>query len=296
MEINNLIKVGVLVSYDWEYLKQSLPIIYGHSDKIVLAVDINRNTWSGNKYNLPDEFFNFIKGFDLDNKISIYEDDFYDSSLTVMENDTRERRMLSDYMGEGGWHLQIDSDEYFIDYKGFINFLKKSYKKHKEAVDIYCPVISLFKKNSEGYFFVIQSEDAIIKFPIATNKPDYVNARVGRNKVITTDFYIIHDTWARTEDQLLLKLSNWSHANDFDVKSYFALWKAIDKNNYKYIKDFHPLENKFWYKLGYVESSSVPKLLLFLTNNPQKLMAEKDEMYILLKRIIKSFLRIFYKF
>lgn len=293
---NNLIKVGILVSYDWEYLKQSLPIIYDHSDKITLAVDINRNTWSGNKYDLPAEFFGFIKNIDVANKICIYQDNFYDSSLTVMENDTRERRMLSNYMGEGGWHLQIDSDEYFIDFAGFVEFLKKSYKKFKQPVDIYCPIVSLFKRNSEGYFCVIQSDDAVIKFPIATNKPNYLNARVGGNKIISKDFYIIHDTWARTEEQLLQKLSNWSHANDFDVKSYFQLWKSIDENNYKYIKDFHPLENKFWHKLEYIKSDDIPKLLDALRRNPQKLKAERDEIFSLIKRLIKSFLRIFYKF
>jgi hypothetical protein len=33
-----------------------------------------------------------------------------------MECDTRERNMLAKYMGEGGWHVQIDADEYFADF------------------------------------------------------------------------------------------------------------------------------------------------------------------------------------
>ncbi len=26
---------------------------------------------------------------------------------------------------EGGWHIQIDADEYFLDFKGFVDFLIK---------------------------------------------------------------------------------------------------------------------------------------------------------------------------
>jgi hypothetical protein len=154
----------------------------------------------------------------------------------------------------------------------------------------------LFKKDDEGYFMVLQSEDAIIKFPIASNNPNYLNARVGANKIINTDFYIIHDTWARPEEQLFLKLSNWSHTNDFDVASYFKLWKALDKNNYKYIKDFHPLENKFWYQLEYVKSNNIAGLLSVLIDNPSKLLPQRDPIWALTKRLIKSIIRLFYKF
>jgi hypothetical protein len=36
-----------------------------------------------------------------------------------MENETRERMMIAQRMGEGGWHVQVDSDEYFLDFGTF---------------------------------------------------------------------------------------------------------------------------------------------------------------------------------
>ena len=42
-----------------------------------------------------------------------------------LKNDTRERTMLSEKMGIGNWLIQIDSDEYFIDFEDFIKQLRK---------------------------------------------------------------------------------------------------------------------------------------------------------------------------
>ena len=80
------INVGFLVSYDYKYLKSSLPLIYEDSSSITLAIDINRNTWSGSTFNIDNSFFEWIKEIDLDNKISIYEDDFYKKELSSIEN------------------------------------------------------------------------------------------------------------------------------------------------------------------------------------------------------------------
>ena len=111
------INVGILISYDYEFLKQSLPLIYKNADKIVLALDENYNTWSGNKFEVKPDFFDWISTFDVNNKIEIYKDDFYDPNLSSMENEVRERTMLSVYFGKDNWYIQLDSDELFINFK-----------------------------------------------------------------------------------------------------------------------------------------------------------------------------------
>ena len=94
----NKIQVGFLVSYDYELLKFAIPPIYEDSDEIFLAIDKNRKTWNGSDIYIEDHFFEWIKTFDVHNKIRIYEDDFYVPSISGMQNDTRERFMLSNKM------------------------------------------------------------------------------------------------------------------------------------------------------------------------------------------------------
>ena len=64
------INVGILMSYDYECLKQSLPLIYENSDRIVLALDENYNTWSGNKFEVDPDFFDWIKILSLTSDVT----------------------------------------------------------------------------------------------------------------------------------------------------------------------------------------------------------------------------------
>ena len=72
-----MIKVGILVSYDYKYLDRCIKCLYEHADQITLCIDKNRKTWTGEKYLLPANFFSRIDSLDVKNKIYIYEDNFY---------------------------------------------------------------------------------------------------------------------------------------------------------------------------------------------------------------------------
>ena len=119
------IHVGFLLSYDYELLKIALPPVYKSSDRIFIAIDQDYLTWSGNKFTVEPSFFDWLKEFDVDHKIELYFDTFYVPNLTTTQMDTRERKLLSDKMGIGNWLIQIDSDEYFIDFEGFVKQIKK---------------------------------------------------------------------------------------------------------------------------------------------------------------------------
>lgn len=119
------IHVGILISYDYQYAPTCIRQIYNHADRITLAIDVNRRTWNGEKYAMSEDFLKGIKASDPERKIHIYEDDFSIPGLSAMENDTRERNMLAERMGsaEDQWHIQVDSDEYFVDFGAFVSFL-----------------------------------------------------------------------------------------------------------------------------------------------------------------------------
>lgn len=246
---DKLIKVGFLVSYDYEYLKISLPLIYDHADTITLAIDKDRKTWSGEKFEIDSSFFDWLDEIDRDKKIRIYEDIFHIKELSAIECDTRERNMLAQFMGEGGWHIQIDSDEYFLDFAGFLTYLKTL--DISKPIQVYIKWITLYKRDDSGYLYTDSGEF----FPVATNNPQYNLCRgsaIGEIKY--TNFKVLHHSWARSEDEIEFKLKNWGHKTDFNVEAYFKFWKSINRFTYKYVRSFHPLDSWIWQTLEYVDS------------------------------------------
>jgi len=260
-----IIKVGFCAAYDWELLKNSVPLIYNNADTICISIDKNRRSWSGTPYEIDnDVFYAWVEQTDVDRKIKIYEDDFSKAELTSIQNDNRQRTMMAEFMGKDGWHIQIDSDEYFIDFGGFINFLKKlnpAPKQSDSPVNVTCNSIPLIKKLNKGFLFVDFREHDYELMPLATNHPAYEHARVNGHFNITSNSFILHETWARGEEQLWQKLNSWGHDADFKNKhSYFNLWKILDDYNYQYIKNIHPLYPATWPFLDYCEGIDVKEL------------------------------------
>lgn len=250
-----MIKVGVLMSYDYIFIKDSLPRLYPYADSITFAIDKDRKTWSGETFEIPDSFFEWIKEFDKDNKIRIYEDSFHVANLKAIDCDTRERNMLAQFMGKGGWHLQIDSDEYFLDFKGFTDYLK-TLDIHKKTL-VHARWMTMYKQNKNDYFLIRTNE----RFPVATNNPDYTMVRLSECEAnIYTDFEVLHQSWARGDEEIKLKIRNWGHNIDFDVNAYFDFWKATNRQTYKYMRSFHPLDPWLWPSLEFFEAKSIEDL------------------------------------
>lgn len=251
-----LIKVGYLVSYDFKYMENSLPTVYEYADQITLAIDKDYTTWSGQKFEVPESFFEWVKNFDVKHKIKIYTESFYVPELSAMECETRERNLLAKFMGDGGWHIQVDCDEYFLDFKAFVNFLK-SLDMNNETT-IYAEWITIFKYDESDMFII----DANEVFPLGTNKPIYKVARTTKKQTnIYTDFKVLHQSWGRSEEELSQKLSTWGHKEDFNTDAYFDLWKAINKYTYKYIYNFHPLDDGTWRFLECIEAKNIEELI-----------------------------------
>lgn len=257
-----MIKVGFLVSYDFKYLYKSIPLVYDASDLIVLAVDKDRLTWSGNSLFIDPSFFEWVKKFDTLNKIVIYEDTFYIPENSPSENDTRERNLLAKAMGDGGWHIQIDSDEYFNDFKNFASFLneKKQYLKNpeKHPVEIHVQWITLFKKVEGGFLYIKDSLDAI---EVATNYPKYKCMRATRHsKKIITKFILLHQSWARDDEEIYTKITNWSHRDDSDNAAFYKFWKNITLDNYKEFTNFHDNDPTKWKSLEFIAENDIDSL------------------------------------
>jgi hypothetical protein len=253
------IHVGFLLSYDYELLKIALPPVYKSSDRIFIAIDKDYLTWSGNKFTVDPSFFDWLKAFDVDDKIELYFDTFYVPNLTTTRMDTRERKMLSDKMGIGNWLIQIDSDEYFIDFEGFVSQIKKydhyldQPEKHKIQIAAFWVII--YKYTENGILYV----DKPMKSIFATNYPNYKAFRRTNERVIYLDSLVLHESVSRTEEELRYKLKNWSH-NTHVNNSFLDKWLKVNESNYKEYSDFYYIEPKRWKSLDYFPTKNIEQI------------------------------------
>lgn len=265
-----MIKVGFCVSYDWEFLKNSIPRIYKEADIICLAIDKDRHSWKCNPYTFDnDAFYQFVKEIDTQNKIDIYEEDFSLGELNSRENGNRHRMMIAERMGKGGWHIQVDSDEYFLNFSNFVKELKKIHNNplgDEFPINVCCPIIPLYKKTENGYLIVHFNKRSPEMFPMASNHPNYQRARHNGYFNIYTKNWIVHETWARDKDAMLFKLTNWGHSTEElqqkkYAESYYKLWDSMDEYNFQFIRNFHPVSPSTWFKLKYIKADNLQELI-----------------------------------
>jgi hypothetical protein len=241
------VKLSFCVAYDWHFLQYSLPLVYKEADEICLAIDIDRTSWTGNKFAFDEVGFkNLIESIDSEGKIQLYQDDFHLPNLSPMENEVRQRKLMAEFMGANdGWHLQLDSDEYFLNFAGFVKYLKEL--KTRRAINVCCPWITLYKRIDEGFLMVNPKRFKNIEFiPIATNIPHYEHGR--RNGYFNhhTNFAILHQSWARSKEEVWQKLNNWGHRYDSDINAYFKLWDDASAENYKEYINFNQVNPANW--------------------------------------------------
>lgn len=250
------IQVGFLISYDYILLKNALPQVYDYSDSIFLAIDKNRKTWNGANFTIDNSFFDWIKEIDVANKIEIYEDQFYIENLTTMECEVRERKMLSEKMGIGNWLIQLDADEYFINFKEFTKFLKKNNKyikpSYKKEIQISAYLVNIYKFVEDGFLYVNEPTRCLT----ATNRPNYKVGRNTRKRIIYTSNLILHETLSRSEEELEMKLKNWGHKNELNSQ-FLVKWKSASKGNYMDLKDVFYIEPEKWKSLNYVLGKNI---------------------------------------
>ena len=281
-----MIKVGYLTSYDYYMLLTSINQLYNEVDKIYVAIDNDRKTWSGSNFELPQSFFDEINEFDKLSKIEFYFDNFYISDLSPMNCETRERNLLLKKMGKG-WLIQLDVDEYVYDFKVLSKYLKKHW--YLNLFPKLTPVVfrgilvTLFRELSDGYLYIENNE----RFSFVTNYPHYEITR--NNRSISNhmcDVKVIHQSWARSEEQIQLKIKNWGHRDDFDTQKYFNFWKNLNSSNYQNYKNIHPMNPIIWDELHYLPAKSIDEFIIsFSKNNPQKLVP------VSLLKISKAFFR-----
>lgn len=290
---NVKLKIGFLISYDYKYFFNALKTVYDHVDEIILSIDKNFTTWSGQVIVIEESFFEEVKKIDVKGKVKYHRDNFYFPEMSPMQCETYQRNEMSKLMGDNCWKLQIDVDEYFIDFSVVKEFLIKHkyflYKPNFNPINIRGKWITLFKQVNGGFLYIDNEEN----FSFCTNlKERYDYARNIEVNQLQTNFFVIHQSWARQEDEIKQKISNWGHKNDFDVNSFFEFWKNLNENNYRDFQDFHPVYPKEWKKLEFLPSDSIEQFIeVYKQKNPEKNNQNNKVKFKYFLRYLKSFIK-----
>lgn len=255
-----MIAVGFLVSYDFELLKIAIPLVYEPADVIVLGIDKNRTSFTGKPFSYDENFKLWVKDLDIEKKVRWVEDEFYQASLSPMQNETRERNKLFESIA-ANWYIQLDADEYFIDFPGFIRFLKANEQGNPPLAKLSISVNwkTVYKSSVDGFFLIGGKME---QMSIATNIPIYDSGRTQYEaNVIHSPSILIHQSWGRSEGEVMLKLTNWSHAHDFDADAFYKKWFNCNKENYRKYKNFHPLYPVLWENLELRQEANIKDLV-----------------------------------
>jgi hypothetical protein len=256
------IKVGFCVAYDWYLLEYSIPLVYASADRIFISVDKDRISWNLKKYVFEsNEFYALVRKLDPDNKITLIEEDYHQPDLTPAQNEVRQRNMLAGHMGTGGWHIQLDCDEYMVDFEGFTRYLLSFPVRKSKAVNICCPVVTLFKKVEGGMLYIAGAEKSSIEyFPVASRFPHYEYGRVNGYFNIYTNFKILHQSFARESKDLEAKLNNWGHVRDLDPQKYLGFWNNLSAENFRQFRNIHPIKPHVWPGLKFAGGETVNEM------------------------------------
>lgn len=235
-----MISVILPIAYDYGYAYDTIRSAYEIADEVIVGVDRDRLTWSRQKFAFDREaFLAQIASFDAQSKVRLFEDDFH-TEEHPMNNETRERNLLSLQCKPGNWIVHLDADERLLNAQDFRLWLKR----FDIAKDASAEFITVIKVIGKQCLVVTRPWE---KCPVATTvQGGYQKARrTGREEVLS-NLKILHFSWGRTRAELEQKVANWGHAKDFDTAAFLRLWDSIDLNNYASLKNFHPLYGPIW--------------------------------------------------
>jgi|SRR6185295_1020479 len=246
-----------LLSYDYRFLTSSISRYLPYVDEVLVGVDREGLTWSGEQFSIPDAFFETLRSLDGGSKIRLVSRSFYSPSRSPMENDVAERNALSLEAAEGNWIVSIDADEYLLNPAQFFRFLWRF--RDSEKVCVEGSWLTVFKDLEHSLLVVGAAADGSLeRFPLATRERGaFVAARRTEAPPILSPALALHYSWGREKGELLQKLLNWSHSRDFDVRKYFEFWLGVNEENHAAIRDFHPVRPDTWSKLVSVRKADV---------------------------------------
>lgn len=259
-----MIIVGFLVAYDYALLQSSIPLVYAEANRIILSVDENWLTWSGQPFSIKKDFYDWLAEIDTEHKIVWEKGNYADTTKNPLDNETKQRNdMFRNHPGYD-WYIQLDADEYFIHFLPFVQYLQTI--KDGQPVNVSVRLKTMYKQTADTFFQIGGKMETV---GVATNHPTYTKARfIEQCKEIKTSFVLLHQSWGRSENDVRRKLGNWGHRDDLNPERFLQAWKRCNKFTYALYRYFHPLHAPIWPYLEKVQADSIPALIEHYRRQP----------------------------
>ena len=235
-----------LISYDAGYLPNSISSYYDYVDEIILGLDIDRVSWSNNSFTFNEEkLFSELSEIDVDNKISIIEDNFHQSAIAI-ENDNYERNFLKAECNND-WVFSFDADEYLVNAKDFFYNYCPLVEKYADKIDICMTWATPYKIIDDTILVIANKDDSPFygeNQGVVTHKNStFTYARwtdksaTGHNRVISP-LIAIHWSLCRSKEDLHEKIHNIGHSDLVENDPFYNIWDKVTLDNYKELENF----------------------------------------------------------
>lgn len=235
------ISVISLISYDAHMLPESIKSYYDYVDEIILGLDIDRISWSKNKFSFDEEtLWKELRKIDKQNKIEIVEDNFHKSDIAI-ENDNYERNLLKSYCSND-WIFSFDADEVLINpSEFFINFLPLAEDYYKNY-DLIFTWFHPYKKLDDKYLIIANDDGSFCNVDtqgFATYKDNtFTYCRWTENKKhIFTPLVIMHWSFCRKDEEINLKINNYGHSDRTPTDPFYKIREQVNLQNYSTLRN-----------------------------------------------------------
>ncbi len=241
-----------LISYDANrFLTKSIERYYDYVDEIVLGIDKDRMTWSGNNFSIDEsDLWSELSNLDGDNKISIIEENFHQSAKPI-ENDNFERNYLKSNCSNE-WIFSFDADEFLINAKQFFHdfcpIAERYYNKYDICMTWATPYKVVTDEEGNSITLVIANEDSSPFFGenqgvVTSSDSTFMYARWtdksqhGHNR-LASPLVAIHYSLCRPDQELHEKITNIGHSDLVENDPFYQIWSKVNYENFKELKDF----------------------------------------------------------
>jgi hypothetical protein len=256
-----------LVSYDASYLPESIKRYYNYVDEIILGLDKNRKTWSGNSFSFNEsQLWSELNAIDGDSKISIIEEDFVKGEVAI-ENDNYERNFLKSNCSND-WIFSFDADEWLINPKEFFYDFCPLVERYYTKADI-CMTWATPYKTIDDTTLVIANEDDTPFFVenqgiVTSDDSTFVYARwtnkssAGHNRLLSP-LVALHWSLCRSKEDLHQKINNIGHSDLVEKDPFYNVWNQVTLDNYTDLRNFKTsgLGEAQWPKLVPINTDQV---------------------------------------
>jgi hypothetical protein len=256
-----------LISYDANYLPNSIKSYYEYVDEIVLGLDKDRISWSGHKFSFDESsLYQELARIDYANKIQIVEENFHRSSIPI-ENDTHERNFLKEQCSND-WIFSFDADEVLINARSFFLDFFPLVENYKDIELMF--TWFLMYKEVEGGHLVIADENRnhvfkkdVQGFTANKNSHTYTYCRwTNSKKKILSPLAIAHYSFCRPEKELDVKINNFGHSVESKKDPFYDIRRQVNLTNYQSLVNFKTSNmGEQWPTLKFVKSEELNSFL-----------------------------------